>query len=883
MASDSAWNEGWTQGREAAQHRRDRKDMLSDEDRQIKAKDLIDTRNGILQKLPTLVGPNGEKTPEYNDAYQSLTQAQQGLAELYHPDKAPGALQKDWHFLLEKMHGGTGSKDKTPPAASTTSQTPEMTLNTPAAPITTPELPGYQQTTPALALDDNLHTHPGGVTTDVAGVAATTLPGMTAPSAPPLTITQSFEGKPAPGMVTQGNLDLSKRPNIDNGDGTHSSTFSMSFGTDKGEVLVPGVGDGKTYPARQLRVLYTLPDGSQKWAVPGNQPHNWIAPQHPTPQNNEALNQYHKTGKNFGTFEDDKAADAYGKTLHEDQEKYGNDGLKVNPASRPAGNITLPAGPTTKVTQAPSTPQSWGQAQVLKQKAAAMQKAQHDADLLIAGIPPSPSQQAMSQFRAQDAAHQAQIDSSLKLAEKLGITGPALDEFKQQLVGIKNVIPKPLTGAAGQPYLGGDGLYHQNVSNPDGTVGSRIMPPDWKPNTKAIRGTLRNIKGIGFIQTWLDPYNPNKIVGYQKVTPGRQYTGTTSSSSSTDPFGLKTSSERSTMPVGSAPEDMDLSGLRELPENFNGEEVPASSSSANEQTPASAAPPSGSPTSAPPPSVSKPATGGAAPNHPKTGVTPSQLKGRVPSPPPAAANPTAGSLPLDTSGHIPANAPYNASLIGAANQLLDGMDITKLTIPQKAKEAASNLARAYGWGGQGMFTPREALQLKEGASFLNLMANSPSLKVLDDGFLKNIPMTGSSNDPAKEGFFGKLLTNLSARNQTPEQQKFMDLYRQLDAMAIGLRALVQTGRGTQKQTDLLISELPNPYNTPSSVDAKRRLALVQKELEIAAKTGHLPEFEDMQKDFNSLKGHQHKEGDWVMYNGQKVQIKKINPDGTAEY
>lgn len=106
-------------------------------------------------------------------------------------------------------------------------------------------------------------------------------------------VTQSFHGKQIPGMVAQGNLDITKRPNIDNGDGSHSSTFSMSFGTDKGEVLVPGVGDGKTYPARKLTTK-------------------------------EALDQYRKTGNNFGTFKDVKSADSYAQTLHEDQAKYGN-------------------------------------------------------------------------------------------------------------------------------------------------------------------------------------------------------------------------------------------------------------------------------------------------------------------------------------------------------------------------------------------------------------------------------------------------------------------------------------------------------------------------------------------------------------------------------
>lgn len=826
--------------------------------RQKKASDLIEARNGLLTKLPSLLGPSGEETDDYKKAYQALTQANADLAQMYHPNNDPSALKQDWHFLLEKMHNIKQPKDKTP--SSVTTQTPAVTLNAPAAPITTPELPA-------------------DAATGQAAVPSTTTPGMVAQ---PLMVTQSFSGKSSPGMVAQGNLDLSNRPNIDNGDGTHSSTFSMSFGTDKGEVLVPGVGDGKTYPARQLRVLYTLPDGSQKWAVPGNQPHNWIAPERPTPQNNEALNQYQKTGKNFGTFEDEKSADAYGKTLHEDQEKYGNNGVNAHPVSK-SGNITIPAGPKTTITKAP-TP-SWGQAQVLKQKAEAMQRAYRDTDLSIAAAPLSPVQQATVEARAAAAKQEAEINSALAIAKKLGIDITP-EEIKQKM-GLKSFALKPIPGAAGQPVQQPDGSYARPMYTSDNATVWQPMPAGWKPNIKAVRGTVIKSKDGKWYQTWVNPYDTSKIIGVQPFTPGRQYTGSTSSSSSTDPFGLTTSTSRSTTPNNQPAVDMDITGIPVLSENFTGEED-INSPAAQGQTPPSA--PSGSPnksvapTVAHPASVAKPTTGGTPKVHPKPTATPAQLRSQIPAPPQASKT----TLPLDATGHIPANAPYNASLIGAANQLIDGMDIAKLTIPQKAKEAASNLARTYGWGGQGMFTPREALQLKEGASFLSMMANSPTLKVLDNGFFSNIPMTGSSSDPAKEGFFGKLLTNAAARNQTPEQQKFMDLYRQLDAMAIGLRALVQTGRGTQKQTDLLISELPNPYNTPNSEDAKRRLALVQKELEIASKTGHLPEFEEMQKDFNSSaqdgdNPHQHKVGDFVMLGDKKVKIKKLNPDGTFEY
>lgn len=101
-------------------------------------------------------------------------------------------------------------------------------------------------------------------------------------------VTPSYDVTSTQGMTKPGNIDLNSRRDIKNPDGSHSSVFSMSFGTNDGEVLVPGVGDGTTYPLRKLTTK-------------------------------EALDQYKKTGKNLGTFKTPDAADAYGQTLHEDQ------------------------------------------------------------------------------------------------------------------------------------------------------------------------------------------------------------------------------------------------------------------------------------------------------------------------------------------------------------------------------------------------------------------------------------------------------------------------------------------------------------------------------------------------------------------------------------
>lgn len=116
------------------------------------------------------------------------------------------------------------------------------------------------------------------------------LPDSSVAGMNPTVITPSYKGGNVPGMVQQGNVDLSNRPNIKNKDGSHSSVFSMSFGTDKGEVLVPGVGDGKTYPLRQLTTK-------------------------------EALDQYQKTKNSLGTFKDVKSANAYAQKLHIDQQE----------------------------------------------------------------------------------------------------------------------------------------------------------------------------------------------------------------------------------------------------------------------------------------------------------------------------------------------------------------------------------------------------------------------------------------------------------------------------------------------------------------------------------------------------------------------------------
>src|SRR6266403_1347706 len=87
------------------------------------------------------------------------------------------------------------------------------------------------------------------------------------------------------GLKEAGNIDLDNRPQVTNPDGSISTVLSTSFGTDKGEVLVPKIKFGLNRPMTDQ----------------------------------EALNEYKKTGQHLGIFDTPDNADKYAEALHEQQ------------------------------------------------------------------------------------------------------------------------------------------------------------------------------------------------------------------------------------------------------------------------------------------------------------------------------------------------------------------------------------------------------------------------------------------------------------------------------------------------------------------------------------------------------------------------------------
>ena len=114
-------------------------------------------------------------------------------------------------------------------------------------------------------------------------------------------------GQAAAGQIEPGNIDLNKRPVVKNPDGSISTVRSMSVNFDGKEVLIP------TVAADGSRIL----------------------------SDEEAIDQYKKTGQHLGKFDTPEHATAYAEQLHNQQaQQYGTGG--TTPAAKPGATQAAP-------------------------------------------------------------------------------------------------------------------------------------------------------------------------------------------------------------------------------------------------------------------------------------------------------------------------------------------------------------------------------------------------------------------------------------------------------------------------------------------------------------------------------------------------------------
>lgn len=132
-------------------------------------------------------------------------------------------------------------------------------------------------------------------------------PGFMGPDAipagaptPPPEPQQSRAGPPSGrGMIESGNIDLTKRPQVRNPDGSISTVRSMSANFDGREVLLPTVSDDG-------RIL----------------------------GDDEAVEQFRRTGKHLGMFDTPENATSFAEQLHKDQERFYPNPQAVGNAAR---------------------------------------------------------------------------------------------------------------------------------------------------------------------------------------------------------------------------------------------------------------------------------------------------------------------------------------------------------------------------------------------------------------------------------------------------------------------------------------------------------------------------------------------------------------------
>lgn len=359
MAS-SAFQLGWEAGHQKNVEKRQRKQALSDEERRATVATLYDQGD----KLSKLAYSLPEGSADREKAMKQLTDVEQSIQQIYHPDNNPGAIQKDWHLLTSLVTGKKSAPTVAPQGQESTTTTSDMTL------------PSGTATAPAGRSSDSL------ATADLSEISLPTGPvtipgtGSTTKVTTPALATSEAMAIPTPkikGLVAPGNVPIWNRPTVKNDDGTVSSEFSTSFIDENKnspyfgkEVLVPTVVDGK----------FLTPDG-KKPPVGSQAEHDMTE---------RARTHYEQTGQHLGVFDSPQSADKYAAQLHSRGER---------------------ARPDAAAYQTPAQRKQQAQQDAARKKA--------ELAVAAAGEPPTADpKKLLADARAQVAAQRARIDAYME-------------------------------------------------------------------------------------------------------------------------------------------------------------------------------------------------------------------------------------------------------------------------------------------------------------------------------------------------------------------------------------------------------------------------------------------------------------------------------------
>jgi hypothetical protein len=315
-------------------------------------------------------------------------------------------------------------------------------------------------------------------------------------------------------------------------------------------------------------------------------------------------------------------------------------------------------------------------------------------------------------------------------------------------------------------------------------AGNNIFTAFGNKNSKTlnVNGQIYDIPALGEINI-AGPKQNSAVVG--QATSTLPHT-----SSTTDPFGLTTTSQRQTV-------------------------VPPV------DTPTPAAP-SG------PVLLTRP---GSNPGARLPGTQPAGAA--VKAKPVSAAAPTAptGSLPpLDENGHIPVGV-GNDLIRQAANGILDGRDPKEFGNPKVQTAALALVDKFVPNYSRGAFTPKEKIQFGVAINFLDQLKNSNSLSVLDS-FVSREKIAHAMKAPEHMNMADRVI----AFNLSPKEAEFVKLFNAARGTVAGLSQITRSGRATNSQVNTIAQELPNVFQSSSSADARSRVEQLLKEADIALHT-----------------------------------------------